>query len=137
MIHGSNILMEMEISHIFIAKRGIITKWYQYCCIFFHRPLDGKLSTNSTLPMVIRLGHYYFDNKPLIGKIVDFHVWSRYNSVYIWTNVIFHLGIFNRILSEDELALYSDCSKHADKSGDLINSSSAVKVKYYKYWFNY
>ena len=46
---------------------------------------------------------------------------------------IFHLGIFNRILSEDELALYSDCSKHADKSGDLINSSSAVKVKYYKY----
>ena len=29
------------------------------------------------LPMVIRIGHYYFDNKPLIGKVADIQVWDR------------------------------------------------------------
>ena len=27
--------------------------------------------------MVVRVGHYYFDNKPIIGKIVDFNMWDR------------------------------------------------------------
>ena len=45
--------------------------------MFIVRPLNGKFSKNTNLPMVLRLGHYYFDNKPLIGKIVDFHAWNR------------------------------------------------------------
>ena len=30
-----------------------------------------------TSPMVVRLGRYYFDDTPLIGKIVDFNMWDR------------------------------------------------------------
>ena len=41
------------------------------------RPMNGKLSTATALPMVVRLGHYFFDNKPLIGKLVDVNIWSR------------------------------------------------------------
>ena len=41
------------------------------------RSLDGKMSDDKDLPMVVRLAHYYFDNKPIIGKIVDFHMWDR------------------------------------------------------------
>ena len=32
-----------------------------------------------TSPMVVRLGRYYFDDTPLIGKIVDFNMWDRQN----------------------------------------------------------
>ena len=28
-------------------------------------------------PLVVRLGRYYFDDTPLIGKIVDFNMWDR------------------------------------------------------------
>ena len=35
------------------------------------------MSNATDLPMIVRLGHYYFDNKPLIGKIVDFNMWDR------------------------------------------------------------
>ena len=41
------------------------------------RNLTMKFTGNSSAPLVIRVGHYYFDNKPLIGKIVNFHVWNR------------------------------------------------------------
>ena len=41
------------------------------------RKLNSKFSADASLPMVVRLGHYYFDNKPIIGKIVDFHMWDR------------------------------------------------------------
>ena len=41
------------------------------------RPMNGKLSNATALPMVVRLGHYFFDNKPLIGKLVDVNIWSR------------------------------------------------------------
>ena len=41
------------------------------------RPMNGKLSNATDLPMVVRLGHYFFDNKPLIGKLVYFNLWSR------------------------------------------------------------
>ena len=43
-----------------------------------NRKFIEKFSDNKDLPMVIRLGHYYFDNKPIIGTILDFHVWDRY-----------------------------------------------------------
>ena len=42
------------------------------------RKLNEKFSDRADLPMVMRLGHYYFDNKPLLGTILDFHVWDRY-----------------------------------------------------------
>ena len=41
------------------------------------RPVGGRLSDEKDLPMVVRVAHYYFDNKPIIGRIVDFHVWDR------------------------------------------------------------
>ena len=66
------------------------------------RSLNEFMSNNTDLPMVIRyihinimfpdqfhfssktteqndrrVGHYYFDNKPLIGRMVDINVWSR------------------------------------------------------------
>ena len=40
-------------------------------------PLSGLLSNNTNLPMVVRIGHYYFDNKPMIGRMVDINMWSR------------------------------------------------------------
>ena len=27
--------------------------------------------------MIVRIGHYYFDNKPLLGKIADIQVWDK------------------------------------------------------------
>ena len=30
-----------------------------------------------TAPMIVRLGRYYFDDTPLIGKIYDFNLWDR------------------------------------------------------------
>ena len=39
--------------------------------------LSALLSNRTDLPMVVRLGHYYFDNKPMIGRMVDIHMWSR------------------------------------------------------------
>ena len=41
------------------------------------RPMNGKLSNATALPMVVRLGHYFFDNKLLIGKLVDVNIWTR------------------------------------------------------------
>ena len=42
------------------------------------RKLNERFSDRKDLPMVIRLGHYYFDNKPILGTILDFHIWDRY-----------------------------------------------------------
>ena len=42
------------------------------------RKLDNKMTGNSSQSMIVRLGHYYFDNKPLIGKMVNFHMWNRF-----------------------------------------------------------
>ena len=41
------------------------------------RPLTGKMSDAKDFPMVVRLAHYFFDDKPIIGKIVDFNLWDR------------------------------------------------------------
>ena len=41
------------------------------------RHISELLSNNTELPMVVRIGHYYFDNKPMIGRMVDIHMWSR------------------------------------------------------------
>lgn len=39
--------------------------------------MKTRLSGDPDKPMIIRLGHYYFDNKPLIGKMADVQVWDR------------------------------------------------------------
>ena len=36
--------------------------------------------------------------------------------------------IIFRLLTNDELELFSDCSKHTEKSGNLINTSADIKV---------
>ena len=41
------------------------------------RPMNGKLSDAKHLPMVFRLGHYFFDNKPIIGKLINVNIWAR------------------------------------------------------------
>ena len=41
--------------------------------------------------MVMRLGHYYFDNKPIIGKIVDFHMWDRWVFSYFKVETVFNI----------------------------------------------
>ena len=29
------------------------------------------------LPLIVRMGHYYYDATPLIGKIVNINLWDR------------------------------------------------------------
>ena len=40
------------------------------------RKLNEKFSDRADLPMVMRLGHYYFDNKPLLGTMQLFKVFN-------------------------------------------------------------
>ena len=37
------------------------------------RPLDYQQK-----PLVVRIGKYYIDGTPLIGKVVDINIWDRY-----------------------------------------------------------
>ena len=90
------------------------------------RTLREKFTGDSSLPMTVRVGHYYFDNKPMIGKIMDFHMWNRYKKDSI-------LNILNwkcfRVISDDELQSFSDCSLNLQKNGNLINPTTDVNVK--------
>ena len=90
------------------------------------RKLNERFSDRKDLPMVIRLGHYYFDNKPILGTILDFHVWDRYLTTFSEPKS-FVLKYF-RLLSSEELSLYSDCTKSVSKSGNIINPNSEIKV---------
>jgi hypothetical protein len=40
-------------------------------------PLSVLMSNKTDLPMMVRIGHYSFDNKPMIGRMVDINMWSR------------------------------------------------------------
>ena len=50
---------------------------------YFHKyfppfsPIKDRLSTRVELPMIVRMGHYDFDNKPLLGKLADIQVWDK------------------------------------------------------------
>ena len=33
---------------------------------------------SANAPLILRFGHYYYDNTPLIGKVVDINLWDRY-----------------------------------------------------------
>ena len=46
------------------------------------KPLRVWMSNNTDLPMLVRIGHYYFDNKPMIGRIIDMNMWSRWVSQF-------------------------------------------------------
>ncbi|XP_023323855.1 uncharacterized protein LOC111697908 [Eurytemora carolleeae] len=71
-------------------------------------PVKTRLTNNTKLPVVVRLGHYYFDNKPTIGMIADVHVWDR-------------------TLSDTELKDYSNCIP-VKASGNIINDSTLWDV---------
>ena len=73
------------------------------------RPMNGKLSNATTLPMVVRLGHYFFDNKPLIGRLVDVNIWNR------WEKDIYRRLIFNRLCY---LKFYLPCACTQKQQGD-------------------
>ncbi|XP_023345432.1 uncharacterized protein LOC111714532, partial [Eurytemora carolleeae] len=68
------------------------------------KSIKSKISKNTEVPMVIRLGHYYFDTKPLIGKLAEVNVWDR-------------------ILSVEELANYSNCIPYKI-SGNIVNEET-------------
>lgn len=57
----------------------------------------------------VTLGHFYFDNKPMIGKIIDINVWGRY-------------------LTEQESLLYSNCENYIEKQGDIINKTTQYNI---------
>lgn len=60
-----------------------------------------------TAPLVVRLGHYYFDDTPLIGKIFDFNLWSR-------------------LLTSEEMERFTECKTLYEETpeGDLINKNT-------------
>ena len=64
--------------HLYINGNANLTYIYRNS-----RKLNRKFSDRTNLPMVIRLGHYYFDNKPILGTILDFHVWDRYPKYFV------------------------------------------------------
>ena len=68
------------------------------------RPVGGKLSKSTGTSLTIRIGHYYFDNKPIIGKMADVHVWSR-------------------LLTFKEGVKFSDCLNYGEKKGNWIKTS--------------
>ena len=59
---------------------------------------------NKTDILIVRLGRYFFDDTPLIGKIYDFNLWDE-------------------LLSQDELTNFTQCLhyKPISKPGTLIN----------------
>ena len=67
---------------------------------------------SSSLPLVVRLGRYYYDDTPLLGKIVDFNMWDR-------------------VLTEQEMSNYSQCGDQeytATPPGNLINSNTLWNI---------
>ena len=69
-------------------------------------------ANSSSVPLVVRLGRYYFDETPLLGKIVDFNMWDR-------------------VLSEEEMSNYSQCGEKeytATPPGNLINQDTVWNI---------
>ena len=67
---------------------------------------------SSTLPLVVRLGRYYYDDTPLLGKILDFNMWDR-------------------VLTDQEMSNYSQCGEEdytATPPGNLINQDTLWNI---------
>ena len=88
---------------LFINGQGNVTK------IKNHIEFGNATHAKKNKKMTIRLGHYDFDDTPLIGKIIDFHVWDR-------------------LLSKEELVQYSGCQKYIEKAGNIVNSNTEFTV---------
>ena len=41
------------------------------------KPIVLPKDSEGALPLIIRFGQYFYDNTPLIGKVVDINVWDR------------------------------------------------------------
>ena len=63
-------------------------------------------------PLLVTLGNFIFDDTPLIGKMVDFSMWSRH-------------------LTEEEAVRYSDCNQYVKRTGDLINGTTEFNLAGY------
>ena len=88
---------------LFINGEGNIAK------IKNHIEFGNVTHAKKNKKMTIRLGLYDFDDTPLIGKIIDFHLWDR-------------------LLTKEELSQYSDCQKYMEKVGTLVNSTTEFTV---------
>ena len=118
-LHFLNILEEI----IYFGKiHQTILKWTSFCFSFDFLNnyaisyVNGKkikrtkyiIKDAKEMPkdvgMIVRIGHYYWDNRPMIGKIVDVNVWKRN-------------------LAEQEGIRYSDCKEYTKKEGDLIKQT--------------
>ena len=69
-------------------------------------------ANSSSLPLVVRLGRYYYDDTPLLGKILDFNLWDR-------------------VLTEEEMSNYSKCGEEeytATPPGNLINQDTVWNI---------
>ena len=67
---------------------------------------------SDSLPLVVRLGRYYYDDTPLLGKILDFNMWDR-------------------VLTEQEMSNYSQCGEQeytATPPGNLINQDTVWNI---------
>ena len=41
------------------------------------KPIVLPKDSDGTTPLIIRFGQYFYDDTPLIGKVVDINVWDR------------------------------------------------------------
>ena len=69
-------------------------------------------ANSSSVPLVVRLGRYYYDETPLLGKILDFNMWDR-------------------VLTDQEMSNYSQCGEQeytATPPGNLINQDTVWNI---------
>ena len=77
------------------SAKNIRLKWLSICLNFNYLNgtvgmyLNGEETTqrikkpitlpenHEDVPLIIRFGHYYYDDTPLIGTIVDINMWDR------------------------------------------------------------
>ena len=66
---------------------------------------------HETSPLIVRLGHYYFDDTPLIGKIFDFNLWDS-------------------LLTGEDMQKYTECKTLYEETppGNLINTNTVWTI---------
>ena len=96
---------EHDLLDLYINGQGNVTK------IRNHIEFGNVTHAKNNKKMTIRLGHYDFDDTPLIGKIIDFHLWDRF-------------------LTQEELTKFSGCQQYEEKIGNIVNSSTEYTVGY-------
>ena len=105
---------------------SLLQKWSSICLNIDYENsvvqswIDGEdlgfdnrtLTYSNTTSMIVRLGKYWADGGPLIGKILDFNMWDR-------------------LLSQEEMAKYTQCYPNylrIQPIGNLINSTTQWEI---------